>query len=38
MDSDNVTVAFGPLRMDVTLAAVAMVELGKASEAVWNRP
>ena len=35
-DSDNVTVAFGPLRMDVTLAAVAMVELGKASEAVWN--
>jgi hypothetical protein len=35
-DSDNVTVAFGPLRLDITLAAVAAVKLGKASEAVWN--
>jgi hypothetical protein len=34
--SDDVVVAFGPLRMDVTLAAVAAIELGKASEAVWS--
>jgi hypothetical protein len=35
-DSDNVIVAFGPLRTDVTLAAVAAIELGKASAAVWD--
>jgi hypothetical protein len=35
-DSDNVVVAFGPLQMDVTLAAAAAIKLGKASEAVWN--
>jgi hypothetical protein len=35
-DCDNVVVRFGPLKVDVTLAAVAAIELGKASEAVWS--
>jgi hypothetical protein len=35
-DSDNVVVSFGPLRMDMTLAATAAIELGKVSELVWN--
>lgn len=36
-DSDNVVVAFGPLRMDVTIAALAAIELGRASEVIWDR-
>jgi len=35
-DSDNVVVRFGTLEVDVTLAAVAAIELGKASETVWS--
>jgi len=35
-DCDNVVVALGPLRMDVTAAAVAAVDLGQACEIVWN--
>lgn len=35
-DCDNVVATYGSLRMDVTLAAVAAIELGKASEVVWN--
>jgi hypothetical protein len=35
-DSDNVTVAFGSRRMDVTLAATAAIDLGKTSEVIWN--
>jgi hypothetical protein len=36
-DSDNVIVAFGPLRVDITLAAVAALELGKATEAIYEK-
>lgn len=35
-DADNVVVSFGPISVDVTLAAVAAIELGKASAAVWD--
>jgi hypothetical protein len=35
-DCDNVTIAFGETEMDITLAAVAALELGKTSLAVWN--
>jgi hypothetical protein len=35
-DCDNVVVTFGSLKMDVTLAAVAAIELGEVSAAVWN--
>lgn len=34
-DCDNVVVRIGELEMDVTLAAEAAIELGKASETVW---
>lgn len=36
-DCDNVVVAFGSLRMDVTLAALAAIELGKTSSLVWDQ-
>lgn len=35
-DCDNVLVVMGPHDMDVTLAAVAAIELGEASGAVWD--
>jgi hypothetical protein len=35
-DADNVTVAFGPIRVDVTQAAVAALELGRVTEAVYD--
>ena len=35
-DSDNVVVVFGPLRLDVTLAAVAAIELGRLSASIWD--
>jgi hypothetical protein len=35
-DSDNVVVAFGPLRVDITLAAMAALDLGRATEGVYN--
>jgi hypothetical protein len=35
-DSDNVVVSFGERDIDVTLAAVAAIELGRASEALWD--
>lgn len=34
-DSDNVVISFGDDEMDVTLAAVAAIKLGKASAAIW---
>ena len=34
-DCDNVVVALGDRRIDITLAAVAAIEMGKASHAVW---
>jgi hypothetical protein len=34
--ADDVVVAFGPLHVDVTVAAVAAIELGKSSAAVWE--
>ena len=33
---DDVIVAFGPGRIDVTAAAVAAIELGRATQAVWD--
>lgn len=35
-DCDNVLVRFGEQEIDVTLAALAAIELGQASEAVWD--
>lgn len=35
-DCDNVVIAFGDIEMDVTLAAVAALNLGKASLAIWD--
>jgi hypothetical protein len=35
-DYDNVVVAFGHLEVDVTVAAVAAIQLGQASNAVWE--
>lgn len=35
-DCDNVIVRFGEREIDVTLAAVAVIELGRASEALWD--
>jgi hypothetical protein len=35
-DCDNVIVSFGPLRMDVTLTALAALVLGRTPEALWN--
>jgi hypothetical protein len=35
-DCDNVVIAFGDMELDVTLAAVAAVKLGKASAAIWD--
>jgi hypothetical protein len=33
---DNVTVSFGKRELDITLAAVAAIELGRESEALWD--
>lgn len=35
-DSDNVTVRFAELEVDITLAAVAAIELGHTSEKLWD--
>lgn len=35
-DCDNVILHFGEREIDVTLAAVAAIELGRASEALWD--
>jgi len=35
-DCDNVIVRFGEREIDVTLAALAAIELGRASEALWD--
>jgi hypothetical protein len=35
-DCDNVIVRFGEREIDVTVAAVAAIELGRASETLWN--
>ena len=35
-DCDNVVIAFGDMELDVTLAAVAAIKLGKASAAIWD--
>ena len=35
-DCDNVVVSFGECEVDITLAAVAVIELGRESEALWN--
>ena len=35
-DSDNVVVSFGPYALDVTVAAVSAVEIGRAGAAVWE--
>lgn len=35
-DADNVVVRFGPDRLDVTLAAVAAIELGRATDQIWH--
>ncbi len=35
-DCDNVIVRFGERELDVTLAAVAAIELGRESEALWH--
>jgi hypothetical protein len=35
-DSDNVVVSFGERELDITLAAVAAIELGRESEVVWE--
>lgn len=35
-DRDNVVVSFGEREIDITLAAVAAIELGRESEALWD--
>jgi hypothetical protein len=35
-DADNVVIAYGGERFDVTLAALAAIELGKAALAAWT--
>jgi hypothetical protein len=35
-DCDNVVVSFGEREIDITLAAVAAIELGRESEALWD--
>lgn len=35
-DCDNVVVSFGERELDITLAAVAAIELGRGSEALWD--
>ncbi len=35
-DCDNVVVSFGENEIDITLAAVAAIELGRESEALWD--
>jgi hypothetical protein len=35
-DYDNVAVSFGEREIDITLAAVAAIELGRESEALWD--
>jgi hypothetical protein len=35
-DRDNVVVSFGEREIDITLAAVAAIELGRKSEALWD--
>jgi hypothetical protein len=35
-DCDNVVIAFGDEKLDVTLAAVAAIKLGKTSAAIWE--
>jgi hypothetical protein len=35
-DCDNVVVSFGERELDITLAAVAAIEVGRESEAIWD--